>query len=171
MHRRTQNSEKGKVNNSARKKGGFTLAELVVALAILAILVTIVASFSVLMGDYARDSGTEYAFLEDVFALKRTVTEWAAEEDRAGAQFLIDNGSLSINGEELLIENGVLKLGDRFLPALNTIAAITVKGNENGLVKCKAVGVKENGVILESEFVFALRAAELQIIAGVADDE
>ena len=157
--------------NRSKKKGGFTLAELVVALAILAILVTIVASFSVLMGDYAKDSGTEYAFLEDVFTLKRTLTEWAAEEDRTGAQFLIDNGSLSINGEELLIENGVLKLGDRSLPALNTIAAITVKGNENELVKCKAVGVKENGVILESEFVFALRAAELQIIAEVADDE
>ena len=171
MHIITQNSEKGKVNNSARKNGGFTIVELVVALAILAILVTIVASFSVLMGDYAKDSGTEYAFLEDVFTLKRTMTEWAAEEDYAGAQFLIDNGSLSVNGKSFSIESGVLQFGDRSMSALSTIAAITVKGNENGLVKCKAVGVKENGVILESEFVFALRAADLEIISEVADDE
>ena len=55
--------------------------------------------------------------------------------------------------------------------SIGDIQLITVKGNENGLVKCKAVGVKENGVILESEFVFALRAADLEIISEVADDD
>lgn len=159
MCRRKHTKVKEKVNSSSRKRG-FTIVELTIALALLAIFTSMVVSFSVLMKESATDSSAEYGFLEDAFTIKEEVTKWAAEEDYTGADIDIVDGKLTANGKAVKLENGVLTLGEKSYVGLGDCDGIAFTSHESGeLIKCRAFRVKENGQVLESVFVFALRCA------------
>ena len=62
-----------KTHNARHGKGGFTLVELCVVLALLAILAVGITSFSVLMNGFAADASEETAFWEENAALKERI--------------------------------------------------------------------------------------------------
>ena len=70
-----------KTHNARHGKGGFTLVELCVVLALLAILAVGITSFSVLMNGFAADASEETAFWEENAALKSELRRWIAQEN------------------------------------------------------------------------------------------
>ena len=149
-------------------KRGFTLAELSVVLALIAILSVMIVTFSVFMNTIAAKNQAEYDFLADSASLKDELCLWAAENDTKDSVFSIsEEGDLvvSVNGEEKLahFDAGVLTLGDREEDGLDTIGGVIFETGEK-LVKCTVFRDK-NGEHIESVFVFSLRSARIEEVA------
>ena len=72
-----------KLHNSAKllDKRGFTLVELSVAIFLVAIIATMIVSFSVLVSNNLNKSKAEYSFLEQCSSLKTTITNYTSEND------------------------------------------------------------------------------------------
>ena len=72
-----------KLHNNAKllDKRGFTLVELSVAIFLVAIIATMIVSFSVLVSNNLNKSKAEYSFLEQCSALKTTITNYTSEND------------------------------------------------------------------------------------------
>ena len=157
-----------KAHNTVSDKRGFTLVELTVVMALVAILMVMIVSFSTMMGDFAGAEESEYAFLEDVSALKETLSDWVAENDVEGNVFYVQNdyhgigfmnlvkttrADVSFGGGTLETDTQVLRAG------LDEIESISFKIPDAGsLVKCTVTGTAGGSV----DFVIALRSAEIQ---------
>ena len=163
MFRKKQN-DKARKYNSRYGKGGFTLVELCITMAIVAILGTMVVSFAVMMGGAVNNSSVEYAFLEEHSQLKEGLSKWIAENDLPGNEFSADINTLTVSGRETvttvnLARNGdnlEVKAGEMLLGSFENIdgASFFV---ESGLVKCVTYREDKNGGRVESSFVVALR--------------
>ena len=72
-----------KLHNSAKllDKRGFTLVELSVTIFLVAIIATMIVSFSVLVSNNLKRSKAEYSFLEQCSSLKTTITNYTSEND------------------------------------------------------------------------------------------
>lgn len=155
-----------KTYNKKSGKSGFTLVELSVVLALLAILATMIASFSVLMNGFASKNNEEYNFLEDYAKLKEEISEWVAENDVNGITFTVENGTMIVlnetNSKTVSFGNGSLTVNNEaLLTGLDTIESVTfslVRTNSlvgtNKLIKCKVI---KNGEETGQSFVFSLR--------------
>ena len=168
MCRKKITSPDEKVNISSRKRG-FTIVELTIALALLAIFTTMVVSFSVLMKESAKDSSSEYGFMQDAFVVKEKFTKWAAEQDVDGASFVVDNdkGILTVADKKVEIVDGALILGDVKVNGVGEYDSFKFEADETkSLIKCTITRTKENGQELESHFVFSLRCAEVEVANG-----
>ena len=162
MFRKKQN-DKARKYNSRCGKGGFTLVELCITMAIVAILGTMVVSFAVMMGGTINNSSVEYAFLEEHSQLKESLSKWIAENDLPGNEFSADINTLTVSRPETvtvnLARNGdnlEVKVGEMLLGSFENIdgASFFV---ESGLVKCVTYREDKNGGRVESSFVVALR--------------
>ncbi len=150
-----------KMNKSACGKSGFTLVELSVVLALVAILTTMIVSFYVLMNGFASKSKAEYDFLENHAALKSAVTFWVAENDVTGAEFFVDaDGTLTVtkNRDKVGFEfqDGVLSFDGKERAGLGAIDSVEFEQN-GSLIKC----ITKNDSGLMSSFVFLLRSASI----------
>ena len=166
MYRKIRNVQCHKHHNAKNGKGGFTLAELCVVLALLATLTTMVLSFSLLMNDYVADNNAAYQFLEDCSALKNQLTRWSAQNDTADHVFALQTDgtlSLKVNQTEqnLRFEEGVLYLGTTQMGNFDTIQGVSFSTNGT-LIKC-VMYRDHRGERMESSFVFSLRCGVIQI--------
>lgn len=154
-----KNNRKIRIKQSVKcGKSGFTLVELCVVLALLAILSTMIATFSVLMSDMATESKQEYDFLEDCAKLKEELCHWSAENDTPTSVFTVNNdGTLTAAENNVSFSGGVLLLGEKRIEGLDTVEGITFS-TENKLIKCVAYRSDSKGKRMESSFVFSLRA-------------
>ncbi len=148
-----------------RGKGGFTLVELCVVLALLGILSAMTVSFSVLMNGFAAENKAEYEFLEDHSTLKKTLCTWVAENDLSDSVFAVsDDGMLTVaeNGIEKSVSfaDGLLTLDGEQKARLDAIDGISFIAGEK-LIKCVAYRITDNGERIENSFVFSLRCAKL----------
>jgi len=172
MYGKTRNYQVQKPHNAKPGKSGFTLVELCVVLALLAILATMTVSFSVLMNGFAAENKAEYEFLEDHATLKETLGVWAAENDVTGSVFKInEDGTLTVteNGVEQNVSfaDGVLTLGGEQKAGLDTIDGVIFTSNDK-LIKCVTYRTAKDGERIEHSFVFSLRSG---VIEEVADEE
>ena len=139
--------------NSARHtasgKRGFTLVELAIAMALLAILTAMIVSFSVLVNGYAKDSRAVTDYTEDCDAAKTAFTYYVRAHDESG--FLMDPQAVSF-------ESGTLRVGEEVLTtALDTLESITVDQSGKLIrVTLTPTNQEEYG---EYVFVIALRFA------------
>lgn len=150
-----------KPNKTGRGKGGFTLVELSVVLALLAILTAMTVSFSVLMSGYAGESRSEYEFSEDCYTARETICTWLSENDVPDAVFTVSqDGSLTVTkaGSESAISlaGGILSFGDTQKNGLDAIGGITFSAKDN-LIKCTFYRTNSKGEISESNYVFSPR--------------
>lgn len=150
-----------KTYNKKSGKSGFTLVELSVVLALLAILATMIASFSVLMNGFASKNNEEYNFLEDYAKLKEEISEWVAENDVNGITFTVENGTMIVgqngtNPKTVSFGNGSITVNNvALLTGLDTIESVTFSlVGTNKLIKCE---VKKSGEETGQSFVFSLR--------------
>ena len=165
MCREIETANVQKSHNVTRGKCGFTLVELSVVLALLAILTTMIISFSVLMSGFAEGSKAEYAFLEDHAALKDALCSWVAENDEADSVFSItDNGVLTLangmTGKVVLFRNGVLSMGAKQVANLGSIDSVVFTANDK-LIKCVTSGIGMNGERIECSFVLFIRCGSI----------
>ena len=78
-----------KQNKRSVGKRGFTLVELSVVIALLAILATMTVTFTVMMSDVSDDIRSEYEYLEDYSKAKEDISKWLKENDVAGKVFVL----------------------------------------------------------------------------------
>lgn len=155
-----------KPHNAKPGKSGFTLVELCVVLALLAILTTMTVSFSVLMNGFATDNKAEYEFLEDCTKIENKLTEWARYNDTEDSTFVVGaDGTLQISraGTKTAIafSDGVLSFGTEQKDSLNAVDGLHFSTNDT-LIKCTIFRYDENGNKMESSFVFSLRSGTIQ---------
>ncbi|MBR6794702.1 MAG: prepilin-type N-terminal cleavage/methylation domain-containing protein, partial [Clostridia bacterium] len=100
-------------------KRGFTLVELLVVLALLAILTAMIVSFSVLVSGYAKESRAAADYTEDCTVAKEAILSWVKSE----------------NVSEIAFAEGVLTLGAEARSGLETIRSISFDQSEK-LLKC-----------------------------------
>lgn len=150
-----------KFNRFFGGKGGFTLAELSVVLAIVAIVGTMVASFSGMMGKHRDSIEDQYDFLNDCATFKNTFLVWVSEYDTAGATFTVDGGKLAVDGKKVEFSSiaGTLSFAGKKLENLKSIREVKFTA-EGELIKC-TLTAKEDADKTESSFVFSLRSATI----------
>ena len=158
-----------KYHNEKCGKGGFTLVELCVVLALLAILTTMIVSFSVMMSGFAAENKIEYEFLEDHAALKEKLCTWVAENDVSGSVFAINEGGIltvTRNGIEKSVSfaDGDLSLAEEKIKGLDSIEGMSFTSNEK-LIKCVTYRTDKNGQRVERSFVFSLRCGVIEEVA------
>lgn len=161
-----------KVYNTKRDKGGFTLVELIIVLALMAILTTMFISFSALMSGFTAENKAEYEFLEDHDALKEVLSAWVAENDAPDSVFSVaEDGTLTVtvNGVEKIVSfaDGVLFLGEAQKDGYDAIDGVTFSANEK-LIKCVIHRVGKNGKQTERSFVLFLRSGTITEVASHA---
>ncbi len=154
-----------KTHNARHGKGGFTLVELCVVLALLAILTAAISSFSVLMNRYAVDASQETDFWEDNAALKKELRNWIAENDVEGNTFAVQNGALTVQDTEKSISfaGGTLTVDGTQKEGFAAISGVEFTTADGGrrLIKCTVFFITENGERKEADFLFSCRVASV----------
>lgn len=159
-----------KPNKVKNNKRGFTLVELTIVMALLAIVTGITVSFSVLMKDVTADNRDEYEFLEQNIELKEAICAWVAENDVEGSKFTANGDTLIVEnaGKEmtLRLSNGRLYYSDdeqqKNIVLETDLDEITrmifsVKGDKK-LLKCETIHENDEGnTVLTNAFVISLR--------------
>lgn len=168
MGKKRRNWKASRLNIAKRGKGGFTLAELVVVMAIVAIASAMIVSFSVSMGDFVDSNAEEYDFLEDCAIVEEELYKWIAEQDNPGVEFQHEDNEAGVtnnwkvdDGNRVIFASGNLYLyvnnnTPTLIKDLKTIDNLQFKRQGN-LIKCTITPAdsERSSKIL----VFALRCA------------
>lgn len=157
---------KTKNRNGIGGKRGFTLVELSVALALLAILTAMIVSFSVLVSGYAEDGRSVADRVEDCTQAKEAILSYVRARDVKDAYFTIAEGSLSASsdGSSVSFADGTLTLGGITLTGLDTLDSITF--DQSGKIIRVTLNPKEEENAEAFTFVLTLRWATATIQGG-----
>ena len=169
MSKETRNC---KLQQSHKKLGkrGYSLVELCIVLALIAVVATAVVSFYRLMSGTLNDTRVAYAYLEDHDALKKKFDEWAAEMDVPGSVFSVEGGALTVKTPEsseksekkVSLRNGNLFLGGEYVSGFDQVSGIEFEVDETKtMIKCITYYEYKNGDRVESHFVFSLRCGTI----------
>lgn len=108
---------------AVKTRRGMTLAELMVAMAMVAVMIVMVVSFTMLMTEHTRTNGEELAFQQDFAAVKAAVEGWM--DSNAGQTLICDEASVTAGESSTLKFNyGVLTAGELSLRT-DSIGAVT----------------------------------------------
>ena len=152
MYKKTRSTKVQKQNISSVGKRGFTLVELSVVMALLAILATMTVTFTVTMRDSVDASQSEYAFLEDYSKIKDEISKKLKEYDVANNQFKLDDHDTDIT---------IYPSGDPLgFSKLTTEYEITFDPIDGKLIKCTVTS--EEDATLTMSFVCAIRFATIE---------
>ena len=116
---------------AVKSRRGMTLAELMVSLALVAVMITVVVSFVMLLTGHTQSNGQRLAFQQDFTAVKVCVEGWMTQT--AGSALSTDEKSVTAGEENVLqFKNGVLS-GGGFTLRTESIEAVTFQlEGENG---------------------------------------
>lgn len=152
---------KAKNRNGIGGKRGFTLVELSVALALLAILTAMIVSFSVLVSGYAEDGRSVADRVEDCTQAKEAILSYVRARDVQGASFAIAEDSLSASdGSSVSFADGTLTLGAITLTGLDTLDSITFDQSGKKIIRV-TLNPKEEENAEAFTLVLALRWATI----------
>ncbi len=165
MCRKYRNTSLQKLHNVRRGKGGFTLVELSVVMALVAILATMTVSFSVLMNGFAKNNKIEYQFSEESAAVKKSFSSWVTENDVMDSVFTVrTDGTLSVSvaGEEKTVSllDSTLMIDGAQSAAYETVEGMYFRANDK-LIQCVIYRLSDEGERIERSFVFSLRCGTL----------
>lgn len=144
-----------KNNHKKSGKSGFTLVELCIVLAIVAITSVMIVSFSVSMKEFTISNQEEYDFIEDCSAIRNEVYKWVAENDVNGNDWDVSMGRTDSDFGKII--DGKLTLGgNHTVENLNTIEKIELD-RYGDLIKCTIHRANSDSV---KSYVFALRCTK-----------
>ena len=165
MCRDNRKAKKSKLNRSICDKRGFTVIELTIVMALVAIFAAMVIVFSTMMSDHSENLANEYQFIEDCNLVDNTFYKWIAEYDTPEHKFLVGRDTLIITNlsdepvATFSFRGDTIRLGDKTLEGLEAIDRFefSTKGN---IIKCTAFSSEpiDNP---KSSFVFSLRCASM----------
>ena len=95
MYRKKGREKTQKVNSFKNGRGGFTLVELCVVMALIVIMTVMTVTFSVLVNSHASDDMAAYDFLEDSAKIEDLLCDWIAENDKSGTVFSLTEQTLT----------------------------------------------------------------------------
>lgn len=154
-----------------RKNRGSALAELCVAMALLAIVSTMIVSFSAVVNRFVESEQSQYAFLEEATVIRDSLSVWLSETDEAGTVYTVTSGELSVDsiGTSALFDDRtqclILTDRDGILRRIETQTVdrvlFTIKplSGENAIVKCTVIGSHELSQLYTQSFILSLRCA------------
>lgn len=155
-----------KLNKKKNGKGGFTVVELCITLALVALLTTMAVSFSVLMNKFTDESKSKYEFLKDSATIEREFTSWVETQEELT---LVDSSLSSVS-----FANETLSLGDKTVKNLDTVSSVSFETNRDitlkgdiTLIKCTVLD--KNGRFSRT-FVVYLRTTKIDITGGTANE-
>ena len=135
-------------------------------MALVAIILIMIGTFSVFVDKFADGAAEDYSFLEDTATLKSALCRWVAERDTADSVFVVNEASsekpLQIDGSAVKLSGGVLYYRDQVIASgLDSIGRISFEC-ERDLIKCTVLGFGEDS---EISFAFAVRAGSVQEVS------
>ena len=126
---------------AANSRRGMTLAELMVALGMVAIMIVMIVSFVVLMTGHTQANGERLAFQQDYAVLKSQVEAWM--NTNAGRPLDCDGNSVKAEGSTLGLQYNTLTAGS-YTYRVEAIESVTFHVEEKGgqyLLFCAVTGV------------------------------
>lgn len=124
-----------KKQNSNGKRG-FTLAEICIVLALVAILSAMTVTFSTLTGNTVAQNREDYRFLEQCDLLRQNLTDRIAAGDGTVAFTQSEGEPLKVNGQALTFEDGKLLYGDTEVTTGLTEVKEIAFDIQDKLIKC-----------------------------------
>ena len=155
MYGITRSTKVQKQNKRSVGKRGFTLVELSVVMALLAILATMTVTFTVTMRDSVDASQSEYAFLEDYSAYKEALTDALKASDVANNKFYVTGNEIKLN-DHLLVDEEMTKL----LRGLYEVKFEAIPETTAKLIKCTVTSNED--ATRTMSFVCAIRFATIE---------
>lgn len=152
---------KKKMNSNGKR--GFTLAEICVTLALVAVLGVMTVSFATMTGNLVSTNSADYRFLEQCDQVRQTLTNWIAVYDGTpdlqavnGNLKDITNLLIAFSGETLTLTDGAIPKGE--LAGLTEVKAITFEMYSTKLIKCTVQSTNEK--MKPQVFLFSLRSGD-----------
>ncbi len=145
-------------NRRIQGKRGFTLVELSVVIALLAILSVMTVTFSTLVGKYVSSATHDYNYSEELSDVKQKLIKELSFLDTSESYFDIYNGALTICDKDgkkvktISFEGGSLTIGSD-TKSYDTINKITFEMNDKCIIKCTVDGT-------DDVFIYSLVAAK-----------
>lgn len=123
----------GKQNSNGKR--GFTLAEICIVLALVAILSAMTVTFSTLTGNTVAQNREDYRFLEQCDLLRQNLTDRIAAGDDTVAFTKDSNNQFVVNNVAPEFKDGTLKFGNYEMTGLTEVKEIAFDIQDN-LIKC-----------------------------------
>ena len=141
---------------------GATMVELTVVLAVIAIVMTMIVSFTVLVKRHQTKNSDEYLFLETYSSLKQDFLEWMTYVDATNTTYYVQNGELLANNDgnvsKLSYADGILTVGDN-VTTLSRVDSIVFVAREN-IIKCTLYATV-NGKVKQTSFALCPRCGSV----------
>ena len=141
---------------AANSRRGMTLAELMVAMGMVAIMIVMIVSFTMLMTGHTQKNGDRLAFQQDFAVVKAGVESWM--EQNADQTMTAENGVVTAEDSTLKFEYNALRAGEQTYRTESITAVTFDLVNKDGeyLLFCTVTGVEE----MEYTFCVNPRAGE-----------
>lgn len=124
---------------ASRKKRGFTLTELTVVLAVMAIVATLTVTFSSLISKRRAESHATLEAMQDIAVAEETVEAWIKRNNVTA--FTESDRLLAEGGASIEVSEGKLVIGGETVYSFERVTSITFKSEEtngNTIYYCSA---------------------------------
>ena len=144
---------------------GSTLVELCIVMALISIVATMIASFSVLAITYVNRNQAQYTFIEESSKIRSDIADWLAEADAPDAGISVSENALVFSSDvSVSFSQGAkaitlgYKNGQRDIQELESVESVKFSLDEtNRVLKCSVFGTDGHGEVFKRTFAFTLR--------------
>ena len=145
------------MKNRICSRRGSTLIEMIIAMALIAIVSIMIVSFSAMTHSFVGDEQSKHSFIDECAEIRRDISDFLLEQDIAGNKMNIYKYS-GLNGKNdaFYWYKNYKELNDKVYENIDDISFEIGSGK---LLKCTVTGISEKGVEYKQTFVFALRCA------------
>ena len=145
------------MKNRICSRRGSTLIEMIIAMALIAIVSIMIVSFSAMTHSFAGDEQSKHSFIDECAEIRRDISDFLLKHDDVEKAVKLD-GDYGLNSERdtLYWHSHPKKLDDK---VYENIDDISFEIGSSKLLKCTVTGISEKGVEYKQTFVFALRCA------------
>ena len=161
--------------NILQKKRGFTVVELTIVIALLAVVSVMIVSFSSLIGKHVTQKREQNELLEEISFLRASFYSTLYDIDQPDTVFTIDNdGLLTVTrsdstATQFYLTNGTFYAGTDAITHLKHIDRIyfSVSEDAEGIIKLIALSdFSDSEKEADHSFVFSLRCAKISYGEG-----
>ena len=145
------------MKNRICSRRGSTLIEMIIAMALIAIVSIMIVSFSAMTHSFVGDEQSKHSFIDECAEIRRDISDFLLEQDIAGNKMtLYKDSGLNGEGDAFYWYKNYKELNDKVYENIDDISFEIGSGK---LLKCTVTGISEKGVEYKQTFVFALRCA------------
>lgn len=140
-------------------KRGFTLVELVIVIVLLVLVVGLIASFVTVTSRFVTANNQIVAFGEQATDVRDALSLWLSASDTADTTYRVAaDGTLSVDGTPVLLQDGTLSLGTYSLDGVTQVESITFAAS-GGVIRCTLTRLGTGETAETFSFLLAPRSA------------